>query len=72
MRKWIVRFKRRTVLNRQVKQMKKLIMLLCAASICMMAIGCSGGESTDGGQTPNTTTDKPAQDAGTTQTPETK
>lgn len=51
--------------------MKKLILLLCAASICMMAIGC--GAKADEGATPGTTTEKGANDpAGDTKPVDTK
>ncbi len=49
-------------LNRQVKlNMKKLLMLLCAASIIVTAIGC-GSKTEEGGATPETTTTKGAND----------
>lgn len=51
--------------------MKKLLMLLCAASIIMTAIGC--GAKTEEGATPETTTEKGANDTeGTTKPVETK
>jgi hypothetical protein len=52
--------------------MKKLLMLLCAASIIVTAIGC-GAKTEEGGATPETTTEKGANDTeGTTKPVETK